>query len=88
MRARRHHVRQQRQHGIEARGSDRLVAGMQPRAEHAFLPPVVQRLEEQRRVLRAAVDRDDRARLDDPGEIEELIVLAERLFTGTFGGAL
>ena len=31
---------------------------------------------------------DDRARLDDPGEIEELVALAERLFAAAFGRAL
>ena len=47
-----------------------------------------ERLQEQRRLLRPSVDDDDRARLDDAGQIEELVVLPERLLAGALGRAL
>jgi len=61
---------------------------MQPWAEHAGFAALVERLEKQRRPLRPAVNGDDRPGLDDAGQVEELIVLAERLLTRPFGRAL
>ena len=66
----------------------RVGSRRQRRPDHPLLAPVVSRLQEQRRLLRAPVDRDDRARLDDAGQVEELVVLAERLFAGPLGRAL
>ena len=39
-------------------------------------------------VLRAAVDHEDRPRLHDAAQVEELVVLPERLFARPLGGAL
>jgi hypothetical protein len=61
---------------------------MQRRTEHPRLAPLVERLQIQSRPLRATVDGRDGARLDDAGQIEELIVLAECLLAWTLGRAL
>jgi hypothetical protein len=61
---------------------------VQAGAEHPLLAPLVQRLEEQQRLLRAAVDHDDRTRLDDTCQVEKLIVLAKRLLARPFGRPL
>ena len=77
-----------RQHGVDAAAPDGLVARMQARTEHPPLAPFVQRLQEQRGALAAAVDDHDRARLDDAGQVEELIALTKRLLAGALGGPL
>ena len=61
---------------------------MQRRPEHALLAPFVVRLHEDRGLLRAPVDEEHRARLGDTGQIEELVVLPERLLAWPLGRAL
>ena len=52
------------------------------------VPPLVRGLQEERRLARAAVEQHQGARLDDAGQVEELVVLPERLLAGAFGRAL
>ena len=66
----------------------RVLARATGRAVHPLLAPLVVRLQEQRRLFRAPVDHRDRARLDDAGEVEELVVLPQRLLAGPLGRAL
>ena len=61
---------------------------MQARTEHLRFPAVVERLQKQRRALRAPVDGHDRPRFGHAGQVEELVALAERLFAWTFRSAL
>ena len=77
-----------RHDGVDAGRPCSLGARVECRPEHPLLAPLVVGLEKQRRSLRTAVDRDDRPRLDDARQVEELIGLAERLFARSLGGAL
>ena len=46
------------------------------------------RCEKERAPARSAVDDEESARLDDPGQVEELIALPQRRLAAPFGGAL
>ena len=75
-------------HLVDAGGFRGLGTGEEAGAEHDVLAAVVARVEEEGGLFRAAVDQQDRARLDDAAEIEELVALAERLLAGALGRAL
>jgi hypothetical protein len=77
-----------RQHRVDAGRFDCFLAWMQARPEHAAFATLVERQQKQRRSLRAAIEEHDRARFDDSGQIEELIVLPKRLLAGPFGRPL
>ena len=66
----------------------RLHSGIQPGTEHHGLAPLVARIQEQARTVRAPVDRQNRPRLHHAGKVEELVGLAQRLFAGTLRSPL
>ena len=67
---------------------DGFVAGIEAGTEHSLLAGFVARIEEQRRLLCAPINDQQRARFHYAGDVEELVALAERLLAGTFGGPL
>jgi hypothetical protein len=61
---------------------------MKPGAVHALLAAFVKRLQADRRLPSSAIDHRDRSRLYHARQVEELIVLAQRLLTRTLGCSL
>ena len=77
-----------RKHGVHPECARGVFARMQAGSVHPLVAPFGERLKEDRRLFRAAVDDGYRPRLDDAGEVEELIALPEGLFTRPLGRAL
>ena len=77
-----------RQDRVDAGRRAASAPGCEAGPEHPLLAPLVERLQKDRRLLRFAIDHRNRARLDDAGEVEKLVVLAERLFARPFGRPL
>ena len=80
-----------RQHGVDPAGRRRLRAGDEARPEHALdlaPTPLVGGRQIDGCPLRPSVDNRQRPRLDNAGQIEELIALSEWLLAGTLRGAL
>ena len=77
-----------RERGVDARCPRGVLARRERRAEHPLLAPLVPRLQVDGRLPRPPVDGDDRPRLGDSRQVEELVALPERLLARPLGRTL